>query len=366
MVVTSCAGRVFYVLLMVSACSLPLWLESQRACAQPLSNWKAHDMQRPRPAVVTPGPLRLPEAPPSDAVVLFDGGDLAEWRSEEHGPAKWEVRDGAMVSVPGSGYVYSRRVFGDVQLHVEWSAPVPAQGQGQARGNSGVFLMSKYEIQVLDSYQAATYADGQAASVYGQYPPLANACLPPGEWQAFDIFFRRPRFRRDGALDAPARVTVIHNGVLVQDNVALWGPTSWLQHLPYASHPAKLPLAFQDHGNPVRYRNIWIRELREWEEPGPRPVADEQVIELPPETLARYVGRYQTGDDEHYTITLENGQLRARFERPQEIELVPHSKTEFSLRWTAARFVFELGDDERPDAVTFHVGGSTRQARRVE
>jgi hypothetical protein len=323
-------------------------------------------MQRPRPPVVTPRPLPLPIAPPSDAIVLFDGHDLAEWRSAEYGAARWEVRDGAMVSTPGSGYIYSRHVFGDVQLHVEWAAPTPARGHGQERGNSGVFLMSKYEIQVLDSYQDETYADGQAASVYGQYPPLANASLPPGEWQAYDIVFCRPRFRRDGSLESPARVTVIHNGILVQDNVALWGPTNWLQHLPYAPHPDKLPVALQDHGNPVRFRNIWVRELREWDEPGPRPTAREEVVELPPDILARYVGRYETGDGEQYTITLENNLLRARFFRPQDIELVPHSTTEFVLRWTAARFVFELGDDDRAVAVTFHVGGGARRARRIE
>jgi hypothetical protein len=323
-------------------------------------------MQRPRPPVVTPGPLELPVAPPSDAIVLFDGSDLTAWRSAEHGPARWQVRDGAMVSVPGSGYIYSRRAFGDVQLHVEWAAPVPARGQGQERGNSGVFLMSKYEIQVLDSYQAETYADGQAAAVYGQYPPLVNACLPPGEWQAYDIVYRRPRFRRDGALESPARVTVIHNGILVQDNVSLWGPTSWLQHLPYAAHPDKLPLALQDHGNPVRYRNIWVRELREWQDPGPGPTEQREVIELPPDVLQRYVGRYHASETEQYTITLENDQLRASFFRPQAIELVPHSKTEFSLRFTAARFVFELDQDGRPSGVTFHVGGSERHARRVE
>jgi hypothetical protein len=339
---------------------------AERARAQTSPEWKIHDMQRPRPPVVTPGPLRLPVAPPSDAVVLFDGSDLSEWRSAEFGSARWEVRDGALVSVPGSGYLYSKRVFGDVQLHVEWSAPVPAQGHGQERGNSGVFLMSKYEIQVLDSYQDDTYADGQAASVYGQHPPLANACLPPGEWQAYDIVFRRPRFRRDGALSSPARVTLIHNGILVQDCVALWGPTNWLQHLPYTPHPDKLPLALQDHGNPVRYRDIWLRELPESVEPGPQPAERQEVIELPPEVLAKYVGRYQADDDEYYTITLENDQLRARFFRPQTIELVPHSRQEFALRWTAARFVFELGPDGRPLAVTFHIGGSTRQARRVE
>jgi hypothetical protein len=271
-----------------------------------------------------------------------------------------------MVSTPGSGYLYSRRVFGDVQLHVEWAAPTPARGHGQERGNSGIFLMSKYEIQVLDSYQDETYADGQAASVYGQYPPLVNASLPPGEWQAYDIVFRRPRFRRDGSLESPARVTVIHNGILVQDDVALWGPTNWLQNLPYASHPDNLPLGLQDHGNPVRFRNIWVRELREWDEPGPRPTENEEMVELPPEVLARYVGRYETASGDQYTITLENDQLRARFFRPFNIDLVPYSNTEFGLRWTAARFVFELGQDARPVAVTFHVGGSASRALRIE
>jgi hypothetical protein len=323
-------------------------------------------MLRPQPPVVTPGPLQRPAAPPSDAIVLFDGRDLDEWRSADYGPARWEVRDGAMVSMAGSGYIYSRRVFGDVQLHVEWAAPVPPRGHGQKRGNSGVFLMTKYEIQVLDSYQDETYADGLAASVYGQYPPLANACLPPGEWQAFDIVFRRPRFRRDGALEAPARVTVIHNGVLVQDNVTLWGPTNWLQHLPYEAHPDTLPLALQDHGNPVRFRNIWVRELREFQEPGPAETERRDVVDLPADVLEKYTGRYQTADGEEYTITLENNQLRAQFFRPHKMELVPHSPTEFSLRWTDARFVFELDEEGRPSGVTFHVGGTTRHAQRID
>jgi hypothetical protein len=365
MVVLS-SWRCAFVLLVTGAWSLSLTISAGLAHAQAPSEWKIHDMERPRPAVVTPGPMHLPVAPPSDAIVLFDGRDLSEWRSEEFGPPRWEVQDGEMISVPGSGYVYSKRIFGDVQLHVEWSAPVPARGHGQERGNSGVFLMSRYEIQVLDSYQDETYADGQAASVYGQYPPLVNACLPPGEWQAYDIVFRRPRFRRDGALESPARVTLIHNGILAQDNVALWGPTNWLQHLTYSPHPDKFPLALQDHGNPVQYRNIWVRELQEWDEPGPRSTKEQEEIELPPNVLERYVGRYRADDDEYYTITLEDDQLRARFFRPQTIELVPHSPTEFSLRWTAARFVFELGQDGRPIAVTFHVGGSTRHARRLE
>ncbi len=237
--------------------------------AQSASEWLAHDRERPRPPVVSPGQQQLPVAPPQDAIVLFDGATLDEWRSRDGGPARWRVQGGAMISVPDSGYVFTARPFGDVQLHLEWAVPLPVEGSGQGRGNSGVFLMSKYEIQILDSYQNDTYADGQAAAVYGQYPPLVNACLPPGQWQTFDIVFRRPRFHRDGRLASPARMTVIQNGVLVQDNVELWGPTHWLQHSPYEYHPDKLPLSLQDHGNPVRFRNIWLRELSERQEPGP-------------------------------------------------------------------------------------------------
>ena len=164
------------------------------AAAQSPVRWLAHDMQRQRPPVVTPGKENLPVAPPSDAVVLFDGTDLSKWRDAEGQAAKWTVKDGAMISVPNSGYLHSADKFGDVQLHIEWAAPLPVVGSGQGRGNSGVFLMGLYEVQVLDSYENETYADGQAGAIYGQYPPLVNACLPPGEWQSYDIVFRRPRF----------------------------------------------------------------------------------------------------------------------------------------------------------------------------
>jgi len=240
--------------------SLALSAAAALASAQPPPRFKAHDMSRARPPVVQPGAQTLPVPPPSDAIVLFDGTDLSDWRSADGGPAKWVIKDGAIESVPGSGYLFSARGFGDVQLHVEWATPVPAHGKSQGRGNSGVFLMGLYEVQVLDSYQNDTYPDGQAAAVYGQYPPLVNACRPPGEWQSYDIMFRRPRFRPDGGLVSPARISVIHNGVLVQDGVEPWGPTAWLQALPYTAHPDKLPLGFQDHGNPVRYRNIWLVE----------------------------------------------------------------------------------------------------------
>jgi hypothetical protein len=208
--------------------------------------------------------MTAPAPPPSDAIVLFDGESLEHWRSVDtsRGPARWKVAGGYVEVVRGSGAIETKRGFGDVQLHVEWSAPNPPTGTGQNRGNSGVFFMGMYEVQVLDSYQNVTYPDGQAAAVYGQYPPLVNASRPPGEWQSYDIVFRAPRFDASGRVTAPARVTVLHNGVLVQDNVALIGPTANRARPPYTAHPDRLPISLQDHGDPVRYRNIWVRELR--------------------------------------------------------------------------------------------------------
>lgn len=225
--------------------------------------WPIHSMDRPRPPVVQPGPERPPVPPPSDAVVLFDGSNLSEWRGQDGGPAKWIVRDGYVEVAPGTGTLVSARSFGDVQLHIEWRTPTPPKGDGQDRGNSGVFLMGMYEVQVLDSYQNDTYPDGQAGAIYGQNPPLANASRPPGQWQTYDIVFRRPRFNQDGSLQRPARITVLQNGVLVQDAFELSGPTAHRARPPYSTHADKLPLRLQDHGNPTRYRSIWVRELRE-------------------------------------------------------------------------------------------------------
>ena len=349
------------------ACSLAFAVATP-VLAQSPARWKAHDMSRPRPAVVQPPPRALPVPPPPDAVVLFDGKSLADWRSNGGGPARWAVKDGAIESVPGSGYLYSARSFGDVQLHVEWAAPVPARGTSQGRGNSGVFLMGLYEVQVLDSYQNDTYPDGQAAAIYGQYPPLVNACRPPGEWQTYDVVFRRPRFRPDGALVSPARVTVIHNGILVQDDVEPWGPTAWLQHLPYTAHPDKLPLAFQDHGNPVRYRNIWLRELPE--APGPGPTADPRpVVNLPLASLDKYVGKYKVSGEGQptYTVSRRDGRLYCDFQyNGQALELVAHAERAFSLRWTAGDFDFDLKPDGAVTGLTFTLGGDKRAATRVE
>jgi 3-keto-disaccharide hydrolase len=240
-----------------------LAIAAPRASAQVDTRWPQHSMDRPQPPVVDPGPYVRDDAHPSDAVVLFDGHDLSRWRDAKGGPAKWVVKDGYFEVAPGTGTMSTAQLFGDVQLHVEWSAPTPPKGEGQERGNSGVFLQGLYEVQVLDSYQNPTYADGAAGAVFGQYPPLANPARPPGQWNVYDIIFRRPRFDQAGKVTAPARITVFFNGVLVQDDVPLTGPTAYQRRPPYKVTPDALPLGLQDHSYPVRFRNIWIRELSE-------------------------------------------------------------------------------------------------------
>jgi len=248
--------------LLVLSATLLLCTASVRA--QVDTKWKIHDLNRPVPPVITPGTSSTQEVPgkaPSDAIVLFDGKDLSQWLDKDGGAAKWKVENGYVEVVAHTGYIHTKMPFGDCQLHVEFSEPVPPKGDSQERGNSGVFLMGLYEIQVLDSYENKTYADGQAAAVYGQYPPLVNASRPPGQWQSYDIVFHGPRFDASGNLVRAARVTVFHNGVLVQDNVEIKGRTAIGDVPTYVPGPDKLPLALQDHGNPVRFRNIWIREL---------------------------------------------------------------------------------------------------------
>ena len=232
------------------------------ANAQPSTQWPIHSPDRPPPPVVKPPAAAWSVAPPGDATVLFSGADLGRWQKEnDGGAAAWKVENGYVEVVAGAGGIVSRERFGDVQLHIEWMAPLPAVGESQERGNSGVFFMGRYEVQVLDSYENRTYADGQAAAVYGQYPPLVNVSRPPGEWQSYDIIFHRPRFDAAGKVTSPARLTVLHNGVLVQDNVVLSGPTAHTRRPPYEKHDDRLPMSLQDHGTKVRYRNIWIRDL---------------------------------------------------------------------------------------------------------
>lgn len=242
--------------------------------------WLATEQWEPVPPKVTPG---VWTAPPSDAIILFNGADLSAWNKPqygygarmdqvvsiinwkqehpENGPAEWLIKDGQLIVNPGSGAIETNQAFGDVQLHIEWLAPEDPGKKDQGYSNSGVFLMGLYEIQILNSYENETYANGQAASMYKQYSPLVNASRPPGEWQVYDIVFTAPQFKADGSVDRPATITAFHNNVLVQNHVELKGPCVFIGEPYYFKHPDKLPLLLQDHGDRVRYRNIWIREL---------------------------------------------------------------------------------------------------------
>jgi hypothetical protein len=236
---------------------------------QPNGKWHVHDGNRPQPRVVTPGAASTPTkpgAPPSDAVVLL-GKDLSQWEmAEGGGPVTWKV-DRAGVLETGKGFIRTKQAFKDFQLHVEWATPTVVKGDGQGRGNSGVFLLGKYEVQVLDSYDNPTYPDGQASAMYGQYPPLVNASRKPGEWQSYDIVFTAPRFDGTGKLQRPAVVTVLHNGVVTHHANAYLGPTSHKKIGEYKPDQTEGPIVLQDHGNPVRYRNIWLRPLKGYDEP---------------------------------------------------------------------------------------------------
>jgi len=228
---------------------------------QEVDKWKVHDPERPMPPVVDPGPAGKPVPAPSDAIILFEGKDLSQWTDAKGQPARWKIENEYMEVVAKTGSIQTKQNFGDCQLHVEWASPIVVKGESQERGNSGVFLMNIYEVQVLDCFNNKTYADGMTAALYAQYPPLVNACRPPGEWQTYDIIFHRPRFDDKGQLISPARFTVFHNNILVHDNAELIGPTTHKARPPYKAHPDRLPISLQDHGNPVRFRNIWIRDL---------------------------------------------------------------------------------------------------------
>lgn len=233
--------------------------------------WRVHDLKRPHPPVVRPA--TQPGRPPSDAVVLFDGKDLSQWfqrgRREQRGKIlepRWKVHDGYMEVVGGTGDLVSKEKFGDAQLHIEWAAPPRIEGAGQWRGNSGVLIMERYEIQVLDNWENPTYADGMAGAIYGQWPPLANPARRPGEWQIFDIVFEAPRFEGD-KLVKPAYVTVFLNGVLLHHRRQIIGRMAHRRVGTYAPHAPEESLALQDHDTPVRYRNIWVRRLKDYDQP---------------------------------------------------------------------------------------------------
>ena len=236
----------------------------------PGERWHVHDSDRPLPKVITPGTCGTqeePGRPPSDAIVLFDGKDLSHWQGSRGRPPGWTVENGAMVIKPGAGELRTRDLFGDCQLHLEFASPVPPRSSDQGRGNSGVMFFGRYEIQVLDCFDNATYADGHAAAIYGQYPPLVNASRPPGQWQTYDIIFTAPRFKADRTLESPAYVTMLHNGVLVHNHTAPIGAMVYRAVGKYTPHGPTGPIVLQDHGNPVRFRNIWVRPIKDYDEP---------------------------------------------------------------------------------------------------
>ncbi len=235
----------------------------------PSGKWHVHDMNRPKPAVVTPGATFSHGAPaPSDAVVLFDGTDFSHWEGTKGAAPQWTLHEDYMETKPKTGYIHTKEKFGDFQLHIEFAEPSEVHGSGQGRGNSGVFLQGLYEVQVLDSYDNPTYADGQCGGLYGQSPPLVNASKKPGQWQTYEIFFKAARWNEKHELASPAYVTVIHNGVLIHNHQALLGPTGHRILAKYGKElPATGPIALQDHNNPIRFRNIWIRPIQDEEQP---------------------------------------------------------------------------------------------------
>ncbi|MCF8380397.1 MAG: DUF1080 domain-containing protein [Bacteroidales bacterium] len=279
--------------------------------AQVSPEWKQHDMSYPAPPTVDPGKVSTQDnvgIAPSDAIVLFDGKNLDQWRSMDGSPADWKIEHGLLVAEKGSGGgIRTIQSFGNIQLHVEWVTPNPPDGVGQRRGNNGIQIMGKYEVQILDSYKSATFPDGQAAAIYSQFPPRVNASRPPGEWQTYDIIFRAPSFDVNGNVKKKAIITVLHNGILVHDHVELKGVHSWMGKIKYEAHPEKLPLVLQrEPCTPVKFRNIWIRELNQL--PIPNPIAIPE-ISLSLQVLDDYTGTYNMQNGRTFVVKRENNLL---------------------------------------------------------
>ena len=307
------------------------------ALAQLPNGWKAHDLKRPQPKVVTPGATSADA--PSDAVVLLGSEKLTGWSDSKGRPTKWEYADGVLKSVKKAGAIFSVEKFGDCQIHVEFATPETPKGKGQARGNSGVFFFgAKYEVQVLDNFENETYPDGTVGGIYGQHAPLVNACRGPGQWQTYDIVFRRPRFDDAGELKSPARLTVMLNGVLVQDAAECYGPTEWLQHGDYTQGPKEQRISLQDHGNPVRYRNIWVRRLAETPPTPPTPRATIELSETQTANYPGIYGKFEVKNVDGKLFLKRSGKL---------FGLQVHSTTEMSFEKTAGSLVFQLDEQGR-------------------
>lgn len=331
--------------------------------AQPDPRYKIHDFNRPQPIEIDPGFVgnndRTGQAP-SDAIVLFDGSNLDNWVATDGSPTKWIIKDGVMECVPGSGYIRSLQCFGDCQLHVEWAEPADISGSSQGRGNSGVFLGGeRYEIQVLDSYKNRTYADGSAGSIYAQYPPEVMPIRKPGEWNTYDIVYIAPRFEEDGTLKSPARITLFFNNVLVQWERELTGPTNWLRRNPYSKHDYKQPISFQDHGNPVKFRNVWVRELG----------CKDKVFKYSNAYLDKLTGVYKGGITWKIYRDGENLYLNWENSPNNPWKMTAESKTHFVTDRTD--FTFDFDDFDKngvPQTVYWTMEGNksklTRQAKK--
>jgi hypothetical protein len=316
--------------------------------AQLETGWKAHDRDRPLPPSVSPSDQDISPLAPGDADILFDGAHHDLWRDSQGGSSKWQVKDGTLIATPKSGSIYTKKKYGDCQLHIEWKIPASTKRSDQAKGNSGVFLMNTYEVQILASFDNRTYADGMAGAIYGQYPPLVNASKPVGTWQSYDIIFRRPRFDEKGALLSPAKMTVLHNGILVQENSHVLGPTTWIKHSPYTNGPEKESLSLQDHGNPIQFRNIWIRELSE-SRPLPSNPYPKAKLELTDAQMTPLVGDY--GD---FRITKSGKHLYCKFFQVQ-MELVPLSNSEFLMKSCAGKLKFDFDPQGRVKQAKLHL-----------
>ena len=323
---------------------------SPQARGQLETGWKTHDLNRPAPKVVTPGEGGNSMKPPSDAVILFDGKNFDSWRGGVEG---WRIVDGAMEFVEKAGPLMTKEEFGDCQLHLEWATPARVEGDGPQRGDSGVFLMNAFELQVLDSYDNPTNADSSAASIFGQYPPLANACRGPEQWQSYDIIFQAPRFDKDGQLQERARMTALHNGVLVQNNSEIFGPTSWLKHRRYAQGKTIGPLRLQDRGSPVRYRNIWIRRLAA-QRPQPDPPYPKAALELPPEKQNRLLGTYRTGKQKEFRVFEKEGSLYCKLYGVR-MKMVALSESKFTFEKCAGGISFQLSKDGEVESASLQL-----------
>lgn len=323
--------------------------------AQVETGWKVHDLNRPLPTSVTPASQDITLAAPADADVLFDGTDHSQWRNSQGGKSKWKVTDGVLIATPKSGSIYTKKKYGDCQLHIEWMIPQGTKRSGQSKGNSGVFLMDTFEVQILSSFKNKTYADGMAGAIYGQYPPLVNATKPLGKWQSYDIIFHRPRFLADGSLKSPAHMTVLHNGVLIQDHSQLLGPTTWIKPRPYTKGPDKGPLSLQDHGNPIQFRNIWIREFSA-DRPRPETPYPSSELKLTPDQQTRLIGDY--GD---FQIFQTGTQLYCKFFQV-EMELVPLSESEFLMKACAGKLTFDLDQDGNVKQAKLHLDAAGKRS----